>query len=90
MDFHPEQVRRAIQDFDFHRLFLEELGWDRPPGNQSVEVEDRGYDLEAVAEKGGLAAYVCRNAVVPERAVRMKIERGLAKQIHEHLLVFRR
>ncbi len=88
MAFRSEQVRQAVQDFDFQRLFIEELGWDRPPGNQSAEVDDHAYDLGAVAEKSGLVAYVCRNPEVPERAVRMKIERQLAKQTHEHLLVF--
>ncbi len=88
MAFRSEQVRHAVQDFDFQRLFIEELGWDLPPGNQSAEVGDRAYDLEAVAEKSGLVAFVCRNADVPERAVRMKIERQVAKQTHEHLLVF--
>ena len=88
MAFRSEQVRQAIQDFDFQRLFIEELGWDLPPGNQSAEVGDHAYELDAVAEKSGLVAFVCRNADVPERAVRMKIERQVAKQTHEHLLVF--
>ena len=88
MYFRSEQVRQAVRDFDFPRLFREELGWDNPPGNQSVEVEDRGYELEAVSEKSGLVAYVHRDGELPPRAVRMKIERKLAKQVHEHLLVF--
>ena len=67
---------------------MEELGWDNPPGNQSVEVDDLNYELEAVSEKSGLVAYVHRGGELPPRAVRMKIERKLAKQVHEHLLVF--
>ena len=86
--FRAEPVRQAIQDFDFERLFLDELGWDHPPANQSVPVEGLNYHLEAVAEKSGLAAYIHRSAIVPPRALRMRIERGLAKQVHEHLLVF--
>ena len=88
MVFRAEPVRQAIQDFDFERLFLDELGWDHPPANQSVPVEGLNYHLEAVAEKSGLAAYIHRSAIVPPRALRMRIERGLAKQVHEHLLVF--
>ena len=88
MAFHSEQVRQATQDFNFQRLFIEDLGWDRPPGNETIPVGDRSYELGAVAEKSGLVAYVCRNADVPERAERMKIERQLAKRVHEHLLVF--
>ena len=88
MAIRSEQVRQAVQDFDFQRLFIDELGWDNPPTSQSVEVGDRSYDLEAAAEKSGLVAYVCRNVDVPERAVRMKIERQVAKQTHEHLLLF--
>ena len=88
MVFRAEQVRQAIQDFDLDRLFLEELGWDNPPANQSVEVEDRPHELHAVAEKSHVAAYLYRAHRIPDRAIRMKIERALAKKAHEHLLVF--
>ena len=88
VNFRADQVRQAVRDFDFPRLFVEELGWDNPPGPQSVDVAERSYDLEAVAEKSGLVAYVHRAADLPPRAERMKIERKLARQVHEHLLVF--
>jgi hypothetical protein len=86
--FRAEHVRQAIQDFDFPRLFIEELGWDSPPANQSVEVEDGRYELRAVADKSGMVAFVNRSEEIPDRAVRMKIERQLAKAVYEHLLVF--
>jgi len=88
VDFRAKYVRRAIQDFDFSRLFVEELGWDLPPTDLQVEVLDRRHDLHAVAEKSHVGAYLHRAAQIPERALRMKIERALSKQAHEHLLVF--
>ena len=88
MRINRDRVRQLLKDFEFETLFIEELGWDRPPGNQSVEVDDLNYELEAVSEKSGLVAYVHRGGELPPRAVRMKIERKLAKQVHEHLLVF--
>ena len=88
MTFRAGQVRQAIQDFDFSRLFVEELGWDHPPASQSVEVDDRSYELQAVADKSGMVAYVHHAAAIPERTVRMKIERKLVKAAYEHLLVF--
>ena len=87
MNFRPEHVRQAIQAFDFERLF-DELGWDNPPADQAVVVQDRSYELQAVANKSGLAAYVHQSKAIPERDVRMKIERQLAKAVYEHLLVF--
>ena len=88
MTFRAGQVRQAIQEFDFDRLFLEELGWDHPPANQSVEVDDRRYELQALADKSGMVAFVHLSEEIPERAVRMKIERQLARAAYEHLIVF--
>ena len=89
MAFNAEQVKQAVRDFDFDRLFLEELGWDNPPGwTVPVEVDDRVYELVPVAEKAGMVAYVHRAGRIPRRATRMKIERKLAKVAYEHLIVF--
>ncbi|MCY3895432.1 MAG: Eco57I restriction-modification methylase domain-containing protein [Chloroflexi bacterium] len=81
-------MRQAIQAFDFESLFLEELGWDHPPASRSVEVSDRLYELEAVADKSGMVAFLHRADAIPDRALRMKIERQLAKSVYEHLIVF--
>ena len=88
MAFRSEQVRQSVQDFDFRRLFLEELGWDRQPRSETVEVEDRTYELEAVAEKSGLAVYVHRSAEIPPHDLCQKIDNRLRQRVHEHLLVF--
>ncbi|MCY3799978.1 MAG: Eco57I restriction-modification methylase domain-containing protein [Chloroflexi bacterium] len=89
MAFNAEGVRQAIRDFNFDRLFLQELGWDNPPLGFQLEVDDDFYSLDAVAEKAGMVAYVHRAARIPPRATRMKIERKLAKVAYEHLIVFR-
>ncbi len=89
MAFRSQQVRQAIQDFDFQRLFIEELGWDNPPlWSVPVEVDGRPYRLDPVAEKAGMVAYAHRSARIPVRPLRMKIERKLAKAVYEHLIVF--
>ncbi len=88
LDFRAAQVREALHAFDFQRLFLDELGWDNPPGNLVIEVDGQDYRLEAVAEKSGLTAYVQRGADLPDRAARMKIERATAAQVYEHVLIF--
>ena len=89
MTFRSEQVRQAVQDFDFQRLFIEELGWDSPPWwSVPVDVDGRPYRLDPVAEKAGMVAYVHRSARIPVRPLRMKIERKLAKAVYEHLIVF--
>ena len=89
MAFNAEHAKNAIRDFDFDRLFLEELGWDnRPWWSAPIEVDDRIYKLDPVAEKADMVAFVHRGARIPPRATRMKIERKLTKTAYEHLIVF--
>ena len=91
MDFNAVNANKLLEQFDFERLFIEELGWDRHGADLSVQLSSVTYTLRAVAEKRGMVAWVCSAPVgqkIPDRMARKKIETQVAKMTLEHLIVF--
>ena len=84
-------AKEYLRLFDFKALFLNELGWDDHDGSLPLKVCDETITLDAVAEKRGMAAYLC---ALPEQGrpydyqTRCKIEIQLAKSVREHLIVY--
>lgn len=81
-------VSALLRAFDFPKLFIEELGCDRPTSRQPERIDIAGvaYDLNPVAEKRGFRVFHC--ATIPDRNVRQKIEREITKRVFEHLIIF--
>jgi hypothetical protein len=91
MDFNAGTARTLLEQFDFLKLFLEELGWDRHGADLSIPISGATFALRAVAEKRGMVAWVCQAAPgqqIPDRATRKKIETQVAKTTLEHLIIF--
>lgn len=91
MDFNAGTARTLLAQFDFPKLFVEELGWDRHGADLSVPISGSTFALRAVAEKRGMVAWVCQAAPgqqIPDRATRKKIETQVAKTTLEHLIIF--
>ena len=91
MNIDRQAIQERLRNFDFSELFTQELGWEFPPGNLTVPVEDHQYDLKAVAEKRGLVVFTCSpdpEGKIPLSNTRGKIERQVAKSIHEHIIIF--
>src|SRR5690606_17761899 len=84
-------LRRWLKAAKFTDLFVDGLGWDRGGASLVAVVDDVRYELAPAATKRGLAAYICSpgpDGRLPPRDVRRKIQRQVAKQVHEHLIVF--
>ena len=77
-----------LKAFDLPILFIEELGCDRPTSRQPerIDIAGTGYDLQPLAEKRGFRVFHCPS--IPDRNVRQKIEREIAKRAFEHLVIF--
>jgi len=91
MPLEVARTRKLLADFDFKQLFIEELGWNRHDARLQVPVDSQSFSLTAVAEKCGMAAFLCgpeAGGRIPEYSIRRKIERQVAKTAHEHLIVF--
>ena len=87
-----EELRPHLQAFDFPRLFVEGLGWDRYQAQPLVlPVDGHEYVLTPVAEKAGFAVFECApgpGGVIPEYPVRRKVETQVTKRAFEHLIIF--
>jgi len=86
-----DQMRSALQHFDFKDLFVEELGWDHHSGLLDVHVNGVTYRLKGIAQKRGMAVYLCPTPPdqdIPDYAARRKIERQVTKTCHEHFIIY--
>ena len=84
-------VRQRLDSFDLRALFINELGWDHGGEDIPVTVGERTFALEAVAHKRGMVAYqyLARSGDdFPDRPTRQKIERAVARQVREHIIIF--
>src|SRR5260221_1197735 len=86
------QIATYLRAFDFRKLFIEELGWDRYRGNLQVETKGWAtYTLEGVAEKRGVVALVCGPDApggIPDYPTAKLIEDQVAKSVAEHWITF--
>ena len=85
------RVKQHLDNFELRLLFTQELGWDLGGSDTEVTVNDRAYPLQAIAHKRGFVVYLYLaqpGADFPDHPTRQKIERSLAKQVREHLIIF--
>ena len=91
MSIDSGRVRQLLKAFDFQRLFIEELGWDRHVGHLDVQISDTTHTLAAVAQKRGMVVFLCTPAdsgPIPDYPTRRKIERQVTKSSHEHFIIY--
>ena len=96
MQINRNQISQLLKDFEFEPLLIDELGWNRHRGEVATEIRERGADeggylLTAIAEKRGMAVFHCSartDGSIPDYATRRKIQREVAKSVHEHLIIY--
>ena len=94
MSIQFKEMRDRLHQFDFGGLFVENLGWSRPPIAEkkwrTVSIKDDSYERRAVAGLGGVMVFEVRrsNGRIPDAEHRKQIFRDIEKQYHEHLLIF--
>ena len=85
------RVRRQLERLDLRALFIDELGWDHGGADIEVEVAERTFALEAVAQKRSFVVYryvADSDDAFPNQPTRQKIERVVARSVREHLIVY--
>ena len=96
MQIDRDRIRQLLKDFELKTLLIEELGWDHHSGEVAAEIREREIDeteylLTAIAEKRGMAVFHCSarsDGSIPAYATRRKIQREVAKSVHEHLIIY--
>jgi type I restriction-modification system DNA methylase subunit len=85
------KARQCLKEFDLRTLFIEEMGWDHHVSSLEVYVDGFAYTLNAVAQKRGMVVFVCPpvdDGPIPDYPTRRKIEKQVAKSVHEHLIIY--
>ena len=84
------ETRQYLKESDFEPLFIEELGWDYHTQTLPVTVDETDYQLTAIAEKRGMVVFECPAADgrIPDYATRRKIQKQVAKSVHEHFIIY--
>ena len=85
------RVRRHLQNFDLHTLFIEELGWEHHRQELVVAIDGQDFRLQALAHKRGLAAFRCdpdADGRIPSYPTRRKIETQVTKSANQHLIIY--
>ena len=81
-------VRQRLSEFDFKALFTQELGWDFPTGGFGIAINKTVFKLDGIADKRGVRVLVCHapDGMIPDYALRRKIEQEVMQRAFEHLI----
>ncbi len=92
MSIDRQRVRQYLQQFDFGKLFREELGWDNvDPIEIPLEVNNRHCTLRAIAQKREFTVYRCTpddEHGIPDRPTCNKIDRQITDYSREHIIIY--
>ncbi|WP_448572895.1 Eco57I restriction-modification methylase domain-containing protein [Trichothermofontia sp.] len=87
--FNRQRAQKYLQQFDFESLFIEELGWDTVDRvTLPFEVDGEPFDVVSIAQKRGFTVFKCITPAIPDRPIRVKLDRQLTDYSKSHLLVF--
>jgi hypothetical protein len=86
------RMRDRLQQFDFHRLFVEELGWSQPVSRQSVAMTVKGASLvrRQISQLAGVVVFevATDDGRIPDAKTRAAIHKEVSALHHENLLIF--
>ncbi|TAE15673.1 MAG: ATP-binding protein [Oscillatoriales cyanobacterium] len=86
------ESRQLLQDFEFNKLFVQQLGWDNPSSRKTIpaEVDGETYSRTAIAQLLGVVIYEITTASgnIPNAAKRLTIYREIVQISRENILIF--
>ena len=95
MSLNLATTRERLQNFDFARLFVEDLGWSNPKSRQpvasqlSTKAAQLSYSRTPVAQLAGVVVFeVTTKDGIPDAKARAAIQKQVAEQHVENLLIF--
>lgn len=86
------RTRERLKDFDFHRLFVEELGWSQPSAKAPIEMQVDGalFTRRQISQLAGVAVFevTAQEGGIPDAKGRAAIHKDISASHHENLLIF--
>jgi hypothetical protein len=92
MAINRENVKKYLNDFDFHKIFIEEMLWNRHPAKpETLQIGDKKFQLSFIAEQAGFTACTIEDqetGKIPDKTTQLKTDTQIRKISHEHLIIF--
>ena len=92
MSLNLSHTRELLQNFEFRKLFIEELGWSNPASPKSAEgkINDFAFRRTQLAHLAGVVVLEIDSAetAIPDGKTRAAISKEISKLHHENLLIF--
>ncbi len=91
MNLDPSRARAGLENFDFRKLFIEELGWANYAGEPfEIRAGDHPCRLTPIAKMGGLPVFHLPwpDNKLPRLTDRRAVHRAIASRHFEHLLCY--
>lgn len=92
MPIQPARVKDCLSTFDFHGLFVEQLGWSQPGQTKSTGflIGDEEFARRQIAQLGGVFVFevTCAPGDIPSAKSRAAVHKEVAALHHENLLIF--
>lgn len=86
------KARKCLADFDFSKLFIEELGWSQPASRQTVPMvyKDAGFTRRQLAQLAGVMVLevTAQDGRIPDAKIRAALHKEISALHHENLLIF--
>ena len=86
------KFQQYLSNFEFEKLFVDVLGWNRAPNNKNWQSDEAGgttYRYRAIAELAGvMVLQIVADTGWPDDKQRMPVWRQVASRHHENLLIF--
>ncbi|MFI5252371.1 MAG: Eco57I restriction-modification methylase domain-containing protein [Bacteroidota bacterium] len=87
-----QKTRVLLEEFDFNRLFIEELGWSQPTQKKIISIEaDRSvFQCKQIAQLAGVIVFevLLPDDDIPPAKIRQALYKQTSKLHHENLLIF--
>lgn len=91
-ELNVEKVRKHLEDFNFHQLFIEELGWQNPATKNLVQIEAGGktFQYKGIALLGGIEVFevTSPDGKIPDRKTQAQVANAVSKHRLENVLIF--
>ena len=79
-----------ISESNFSELFIREMGWNNPRGQQSFDlaIEGENYTFQIIAERNGFQVITCQVAEIPSSSMCKKIDTRLRRQANDYICIY--
>ena len=85
-------ARKYLADFEFSKLFIEELGWSQPSSRQSLSMtwKEQPFIRRQVAQLSGVVVFEVTSEAdkIPDAKTRTALHKEISSHHHENLLIF--